>query len=44
MTGDKSPYVLVSVFKEDAKPEDVASALTKDYSGLMKAINKKKGL
>ena len=25
-------------------PEDVASALTRDYSGLMKAIDKKKGL
>ena len=29
MADDKSPYVLVSVFKEDAKPEDVASAAGK---------------
>ena len=27
----------------DAVPEDVQNALTRDYSGLMKAINKKKG-
>ena len=26
MADEKSPYVLVSVFKEDAKPEDVAGA------------------
>ena len=26
----------------DAVPEDVQNALTRDYSGLMKAINKKK--
>ena len=27
----------------DAVPEDVQNALTRDYSGLMKAMDKKKG-
>ena len=26
MADEKSPYVLVSVFKEDAKPEDISGA------------------
>ncbi len=29
MTGEKSPYVLVSVFREDAKEQDVAQAAGK---------------
>ena len=39
MADDKSPYVLVSVFKEDAKPEDIAgaagkiSAIIDDWNG-----------
>ena len=39
MADEKSPYVLVSVFKEDAKPEDISgaagriSAIIDDWNG-----------
>ena len=38
------PFSTVSPMETAGMPESVANAVTRDYSGLMKAIDKKKGL